>query len=385
VKIVHFHNGTGGGVLSVIRNLLSHKQRQDLEYYVIYIINRDKVATYNILGLEHAYSEQVFYYSVDWNFYYTCRQLAKLLPSDDALLVAHDWLELGMISHLGLNNPTLMILHGDYDYYYNLAVKHANNLDIFICVALNIAEELKKKLTDRIEDIYYRPFPVREPIQKTLFSGVKRLLFIGRCEKEKGYNFLPIIEQNLRRNNCELEWTIVGQGNGFENVKWKHETRITFLGEVANDEVLKILHMYDVILLPSLAEGMPVAIIEAMKAGVIPIVNDISGGIQELIENNITGYKIVNNNPEEYAVIILTLFNSPDFVKKLGINCINRASEWFNPIKNTIQYELLYQKATLQNRKKIKHKIFGSRLDKPWLPNELVYQIRKRTKKMNHL
>jgi hypothetical protein len=61
--------------------------------------------------------------------------LAKLLPDDNAIVVTHDWLELGMVSNLGLQNPVVQFVHGAYDYYYELAQSHASSIDRFIAVA----------------------------------------------------------------------------------------------------------------------------------------------------------------------------------------------------------------------------------------------------------
>lgn len=380
MRVVHFHNGTGGGVLSVIRNLLFYQQSRSIEQHVVYTIQPNQKNIHKLKESHGIKSERIFFYSPHWNFYYTCRQLANCLPDAQTVIVAHDWLELGMVSHLGLKNPVVLILHGDYDYYYRLAVKHAVNIDIFICIASNIAEKLKTLLPNRRDNIYYQRFPVREPVQKSIFSGVKKLLFVGRCEKAKGYDLLPLIERELRGMSCEVSWTIAGGGSAFEQVQWTPARQVHFLGEVTNDEVLKILPEHDLIVLPSLAEGMPVAIIEAMKAGVIPIVNNLPGGIQELVENNVTGYKIEQNKPEAYASAITGLFHDPALVQQLGMNCMSRASALFNPVQNTFAFELLYEQAEKQNKRKTKLKIYGSRLDKPWIPNVVVYKIRKRTK-----
>lgn len=380
MKIYHFHNGHGGGVLSVIRNILLFQQSDDIENHIIHTINKALMPEFKILGLKSAKTEQVFYYSAYWNFYYTCMQLAKTIHDEQAIIIANDWLELGMVSHLGLKNPVVLILHGDYDYYYHLAVKHAVNIDIFICIASNIEKKLKAIIPSRKDDIFYRRFPVREPVHKRIFSGIKKLLFVGRCEKAKGFDLLPLIEQELQHASCMVSWSIIGVGSAIEQVQWPPGSQVHFLGEVTNDEVLKILPEHDLILLPSLAEGMPVSIIEAMKAGVIPIVNDLPGGIQELVQNNVTGYKIEQNKPEVYAAVITDLFNNPGLAQQLGMNCMSRASAMFNPADNAFAFEMLFKQAEKQNKRKKKLKIYGSRLDEPWIPNILVSQIRKRTK-----
>jgi glycosyltransferase involved in cell wall biosynthesis len=380
VKILHFHNGTGGGVLSVIRNLLKYRLDSEMENHVIYTINKKEIYDYKLPRLAEANSEQIFYFSSHWNFYYTCKQLAKCIPDEQTIIIAHDWLELGMVSHLGLNNPVVLVVHGDYKYYYDLAVKHADSIDIFICIAGDIANKLKDLLPNRIENIYYQRFPVMNPSLKIVFTGIRKLLFIGRCENAKGYSVLPLIEKHLRQFNRKVEWTIVGDGSDIERVKWPSGSCVQLLREIPNEKVLQLLPEHDLLLLPSLAEGMPVSVIEAMKAGLIPLVNDIPGGIQELVQNNITGYKIKNNDPLEYALTINMLCNDSGLVQQLSKNCIHLGRVLFNPIQNVKAFEAFYLQASRQNKKKKSEKIYGSRLDQPWIPNLLVTEIRKRSK-----
>ena len=155
ISVYHFHNGTGGGVLSVIRNLLRFSNNPLIENHIIYTINKQQTPVFLMEHIEGAVSEKIFYYSAKWNFYYTCKQLAKYLPNNKAVLVTHDWLELGMISNLGLQNPVITFIHGDYHYYYQLAQLHQAGIDKFIVIARGIETKLQSLLPARKKDIYY--------------------------------------------------------------------------------------------------------------------------------------------------------------------------------------------------------------------------------------
>ena len=187
LQVYYFNNGTGGGVFSVIKNLLQFSANDAIENHIIYTINKDIVPNYQIKRTPGAITEQVFYYSASWNFYYTCRQLSKYLPDNKALIVASDWLELGMVSNLGLQNKVIHILHGNYNYYYTLASIHAAAIDTFITVAKSIKEKLTTILPGRKEDIHYQRFPVPESIcNETDNRQANSIIFIGRCTKDKG-------------------------------------------------------------------------------------------------------------------------------------------------------------------------------------------------------
>lgn len=381
IKVYHFHNGSGGGVLSVIKNLLQFSNNPCIENHVIYTINKTSTPEYKFEPLTGATSQQVFYYSPKWNFYYSCKQLAKLLPDDKAVIAAHDWMELGMTSLLGLKNPIVQFLHGDYDYYYQLANKNAAAVDLFICVAHNIAEKLCRILPGRKDDVSYLRFPVASVIN---INGEKKeglnIIFIGRLSKAKGYTLLPVIARAIMHKNIDLTWHIVGDADmssTYENTTWDSNIKVKFYGNVSNEEVMKLLSGIQVLILPSLLEGTPMVIIEAMKAGVIPVVNNIEGGIQELITDNETGYKIQDNKVEDYVDRIITIIDDEELAVKMRKKGISLASRLFDPVINTGAIEDKILGTSVAKRKsKSSVKVYGSRLDEPWLPNFITKTLR---------
>ena len=378
IKVYHFHNGTGGGVLSVIRNLLKFSNNTAFENHVIYTINKEEKAVYLVNNLKGAFSEQVFYYSPKWNFYFTCRQLAKLLPDNKAVVIAHDWLELGMMSNLGLQNPLVLFLHGDYDYYYHLAEQHEPAIDQFICVAQNIENNLVALLPARKESITYLRFPVPEVINKQVLKNDCPIIFIGRLIEGKGYPLLPVIAKELRRKTLNATWHIVGTaGNGEDETIWDKNIDVHFYNNISNDEVLVLLSQMKILILPSIAEGMPVVVIEAMKAGVIPLVNNIDGGIQELVEDGETGYKIKDNEIMAYVKKIMLLAEDQQLAEKIRLNCIEKANALFEPFDKTKRIEAIFQAALLFAAKgKSSTKVYGSRLDQRWIPNLITKLFR---------
>ena len=379
-RVFHFLGSGGGGVLSVVCNLLKYSVNADIENHVIYTVNKSVAPHFKPYQLTGAVTEQVFFYSANWNFYYTCKQLLKLLPGPDVLIVAHDWIELGMMSCLGLQNLVIFFVHGDYSYYYQLAEKHEKVIDMFIPVANNIAIKLKNILPYRTADISYLRFPVPEVFYNDGAKKNGNIIFVGRCETEKGYHLLPIIAKRIVDKGINIQWHIAGNEDEHSNdaILWDERIKVSFLGNIPNIELLKLLHGMQVIILPSIAEGMPVSLIEAMKAGVIPVVNDIPGGIQELIVNNETGYKITGNEVDGYVDKIIEVVGNDNTAKYLRQNCITVANQWFDPINNTNTIEEAF--VTLNNiprKKKLANKVYGSRMDEPWIPNMITRLYRQ--------
>jgi len=378
IKVYHFHNGTGGGVLSIIKNLLEFSRNPQIENHVIYTINKLNNSNYNINNLKGATSERVFYYSPKWNFYYTCKQLSKLIPDANALLVTHDWLELGMISNLGLQNRVITFLHGDYDYYYQLAQLHESSVDLFIAIAKNIEQNLNYKLQSKNNNVTYLRFPVpvvnfSETINKN------NIVFVGRKTVDKGFNLLPKIDALLKKNNILLNWHIVGDGDYIDKdlADWINSGRVKMYGKLSNESTLELIPKMNYYILPSIAEGMPVSLIEAMKAGLIPFVNDIEGGIQELIDQRETGYKVNLNDPQLYANYITEVHNNGSIIEKIRNNCTQIANKLFDPLQNSdlLEAAFLYAGQT-EKRIKFASRIYGSRLDHHFIPNFITIAIR---------
>ena len=377
VKIIHFHNGSGGGVFSVIKNLLQFSQHNEIENHVIYIINKEQTPLFVKPLLEGAASQQVFYYSPKWNFYYTCKRLAALLADEKAVIVAHDWLELGMVSNLGLENPVVQVVHGDYDYYYELVQKHEHAVDAVICISKSIYRKVKTIYAGTVLFQYVPVPPIK--FKSRLYKDPVTLVFAGRCEKSKGYELLPQIEQNLRIHNIRGKWIIAGSGSlekGNQMI-WPSGTQITFAGELPQAELYKLLQAADFFILPSLAEGVPISIVEAMKAGAVPLVNKGAGSSDEIISHAETGFLVENNEPSKYADFIYSVIKDKDAMALISRNAAEYSNYLFDPYKNTSVYEQYFMNAAAVKRKKRKVKVYGSRLDQSYLPNWFVSRIRE--------
>jgi glycosyltransferase involved in cell wall biosynthesis len=105
-----------------------------------------------------------------------------------------------------------------------------------------------------------------------------RFITIGRCCTQKNQQFLLDVLQKLNIN-----WTLDIYGEGDLSAKLHKEVkarnltnRVRFNGVVPRDDVFRSLARADVFLSPSLWEGLPVALMEAMGVGIPCIVSNIS-------------------------------------------------------------------------------------------------------------
>jgi glycosyltransferase involved in cell wall biosynthesis len=380
-KIVYFYNGKGGGVFSVVRNLLLHMDVRQFDCYLVHTICKEENGNYVPQAIEAKVNEIVFLYSKHWNFYTTCKKLAALLPDESAVLVANDWLELGMASMLGIKNKLVQILHGHYDYYYQLATGHQHVIDRFIAISELMYEALSKLMPDRVNDISYLRFPVARFQEQVQHNTDKHsIAFVGRCTYAKGFHLLPLIDDLLFENGQQMNWHIIGENPAEVKRGWRENANVKFYGNLNADKIPGILSTINLFVLPSLAEGMPLSLIEAMQCGLVPIVNRLEGGMTELVIDGQTGYTIAGNSTEGYAKIICFLLNNPKKMEVIRSKGKNKAMEMFDPNYNTRQYESLYLNLSVSPCKsRVSVKTFGSRLDQKWMPNFFTSTYRRMT------
>ncbi len=379
-KVYHFHNGKPGGVFSVIDNILYHKKSPLIDYYVIYTINKEDSEDFKVPELTNVVDQKVFYYSSKWNFYYTVKKLSRLIKDEFSILVAHDWLELGMISNLGLSNPVVHLIHGDYSYYYELVRKHCVNVDSYFCISSPIYKNVKYKLG--MKSVYNWRFPVKNVLKNKIHVDSFAIgFFVGDLTSvNKNYRLLPLIDKLLSDQGIYVNWRIAGGGMSIEeNISfWGNSiNRVRFYGLLGSDELNEFLAGCNAMILPSEREGLPLSVVEAMKRGIIPFVSYWNGSLDDLVIDGVTGFYAEWNNASLFASKIQNFYENNELRLKMPDETKNSADRIFDPTISTQVFEECL--INLNPRSKIKFKAYGSRLDNYYMPNLLVSWLRSLT------
>jgi colanic acid/amylovoran biosynthesis glycosyltransferase len=150
------------------------------------------------------------------------------------------------------------------------------------------------------------PYPPRSssnvPIQ---------IVCTGRLVAAKGHRTLLQAVKMLREHGMEIEATLIG--NGPERSALETFVRINdledavgFTSSLSHQQTLKLVRATDIFVLASFAEGIPVALMEAMAFGV-PCVSTSIAGIPELIRSGIEGILVPPANVEALAEAIESL------------------------------------------------------------------------------
>lgn len=378
----------GGGVQTLISHLINFKLNTEIHYEIIYVVETANLKKIQRIPLLQKVNERVFVYDSKWNFYFTIKKLRKLISDPSVVLIAHDWLELGMISQIKMKNPVLSFLHGNYKYYFGLFLLHRHSVNFF----LSVTNALRKKIINHLDcesnSIIHYPFPVPDfEFYEHRYNSL-RVLFIANDlnDPNKKFDYLPIIDQKLLSNGLCIEWHIVGSGKSLNDLQISFNAtsdRIKYHGYVSNELLCGIYQQANLFINCSDNEGLPVSLVEAMKHGLIPIVNSWNGSANDLIENSINGFIVVDNRPEEYVNVILKLNALNNSLLSMSKRAFSIATERHS-LKNQItKFEcILFELESITvNREPLK--IYGSRLDSPYIPNCVTKTIRNIMKLSN--
>jgi len=126
-------------------------------------------------------------------------------------------------------------------------------------------------------------------------EGPLRILSCGRIEDmSKGVFWIPEILKHVRSLGVDTILTVAGDGPDLAELKRRIEAAglsasTEFRGWVSRHGLPDLYASHDVALFPSRFEGLPLAVVEAMAAGCVPIATRIRGVTEFLIQNERTG------------------------------------------------------------------------------------------------
>ena len=166
-------------------------------------------------------------------------------------------------------------------------------------------------------------------------------VFIGRLDLQKGVDHL--IEAAALVPGWDL--LIVGDGPELERLRSKVDAlsdlkgRVKWLGR--RSDVPRLLGTADFLVLPSLWEGMPNVVLEAMAAG-IAVVGTSVEGTRELVVPEVTGLLVPPANAERLADAIRRIINDTDRRRSMGAAGRRRIEADYTPARVVDAYEKLW-------------------------------------------
>jgi len=176
-------------------------------------------------------------------------------------------------------------------------------------------------------------------------TGGTALCYVGRLDGQKGLSVLLRALARLRGATAGWHLVVVGEGPLRGELaalarRLHIDGRVQFLGW--RPDALTIVAACDLFVMPSLWEGMPNAVMEAMALGRCVVATAVEG-TTELIESGRSGLLVPPRQVRRLADAITVAITNPDRRAALGRSARERIADHFTIERTVARYEALYR------------------------------------------
>lgn len=165
-------------------------------------------------------------------------------------------------------------------------------------------------------------------------------VFVGRLVPIKRLDILIRIWPLVRAKYPQAILLIAGTGPLENELKAAAPDGVRFLG--SQEDIAPVLQASDLFLLSSDAEGLPVALLEAMSCGLACVTTSV-GGIPDVVTNHQDGVLVPVNDPDAFLQATLLLLERPDMRSQIGKNARERILQKYSVEDMASRLISLYQ------------------------------------------
>jgi glycosyltransferase involved in cell wall biosynthesis len=293
------------------------------------------------------------------------RMFARLVRQHDVKLIhAHEFgaNTYGAMAARLLGIPLVATVHGRYYYAERATRRWAYRIVSHIATMVAVSEDVKRFLVQvtgtaerRIRVVHngigrVAPPPADELDRRRSALGIARgeriVGMVGTLYGVKGHRYLLDAAPQILDACPSTTFVIVGHGPLEAELK-AHATRLGLDGRVRfvgfRDNAGELMPLFDVFALPSLSEGLSIALLEALAAG-RPVVATNVGGNPELITDGETGLLVPAGDARSLAAAIGRLLTDTAEARRLGGNGMHRVTTRFGLDSMIGGYQAIYER-----------------------------------------
>ncbi len=269
-----------------------------------------------------------------------------------------------VLSNLRNKKPIVATCHnwivtgGKMGIYTMLDKMFLKSFDAVVPVSTNVRELLLKAgvnkdrvflIENGINIRRFGPLTVQEELRSRLFKGSGTVIgTVGRLTGEKGHTYLLKAARKVLDKHSDCFFLIVGDGalrGSLEDEARRLglSERTVFAGK--RSDIPALLSVMDIFALPSLTEGQPMALLEAMASGK-PIVATSVGDIPTILKNGEIGRVVSPGDPNALADAILTYINDRLMAQKCAEGALTEAVMKYSSARMAEQYLRVYDSLT---------------------------------------
>ncbi len=218
--------------------------------------------------------------------------------------------------------------------------------------AITACSEFTRSLALRAYDVPIETIPNAVDVNACIPSPARphsplRFLFVGRFNAQKNLRFLATVLARIK----DLPWEMHFIGDGSlrpaiesEVERLELRARVRFHGWVREDEVARVMSESDVLLLPSLSEGLSLVGINSLAHGLAIVASRIAGNL-DLVRDGQNGMLCEVNDHEAFDQALRKLLTSAELVAEMK-TASRELARRFDLNTVTDQYERVFQRVT---------------------------------------
>ncbi len=277
-----------------------------------------------------------------------CRKLAEWQPRGVLACLGSPSFEILRLAPPGTARVGIIQSHDPGP--YALAKQYGPWIDAMVGVSEEICTTLRAAPEFQDSQVAYIPYGIQfsslanrlpRPEQAPL-----RVAYLGRLveEQKRVSRFVPLMKL-LRERGVAVDFTLAGTGPdeaalraAFQGVEGVH-----FKGALRNQDVPDFFAAQDVFILLSDFEGLPLALLEAMGAGTVPVVPDLESGMREAVPEA-CGIRVPVGDVDAAAAAIMRLAENPEELERMSESALAHARSMFTAQRMAADFTALFQR-----------------------------------------
>jgi glycosyltransferase involved in cell wall biosynthesis len=291
------------------------------------------------------------------------RRLRRIIKDLEPDLINTHTSKAGVLGRLAAksvnkNLPVVHTFHGHLIYGYFARYKSwvftvlEKIMGKFTDAAVAVTSETKRSLTNLGigKNLLWRVIQIGIPVKSITSNpgqdGVFNLLWVGRFTDIKDPRYaIEVVKQLSKASPNNFSLTMVGEGELFSEIKIEAKNLpITFTGWLTAP--FENITNFDLLLITSKNEGLPLVMLEAANYGRPTISNNV-GGISEFISDNQTGY-LTEIDSIKMANRIIEIASDKKSLNQIGLNANKLLNEKFSVTKMAENYKDLYMQLVIR-------------------------------------
>lgn len=234
------------------------------------------------------------------------------------------------------NIPVIPVLHSNDAPTKGVINKFINGNNTGMQKSVSVSNYINTQINDKNRDNHI-VIPCGTPILNYTpqpYQDILKIIYAGRLEVEQKQIILlteAFIEAS--KNNPKLEFSIYGNGSRQIQVEQIINTisnhKVKFKGAVKPSEIQFEMSKHNIFTLMSDYEGMPIALMEAMACGLVPVCLSELSGVNEIIEHGVNGF-IVENRTSDYQLKLQILQKDHLLWQKMSENAIKTIKDKYS-------------------------------------------------------